>query len=588
MYMSKKMLVFLVLIAIALSLVACGGAEATPSGGEVTQPPAETEAPAATEAPTEKVLTIAIPQDPNEFHGLTTDSGYEQMMAELMLLGLSDYAPDGSVFPEMAVEIPTVENGGVVVDEDYWTMDVTWKMRDDIYWEDGEQVTVDDVIFTWDVISEESWTEGWDYTDSIEKVDDFTFTVYYNTIWTGYKTQFGGENFYVFAEHYCDASESFYGWNCDTDPLASGPFTLEEWVVGDHLTFARNPYYFEEGKPYFDKVIVLIVPEPTVVKTMMLEGDLDLDMWPGDAIAKEYQDAPNVELDITEEKSRWTMRLIINHAARGTTDSFETPHPFLSQVEVRRAIRMAIDVDTLVEDVFLGFGEPIWTEFYREPFVCDIPRPAYDPTAAADLLTQAGWTDEDGDGVRECHGCPNAEEGTPMSMELAIYAEYGEELELAQQLVHESLEAIGFDVTLANIEGSIMWAMSYDGGTETNGMFDIDMWDDGYSGTDPADWIYSFYDTEAWDEFYGWNIGRYSNPELDDLYYNDVWYLDETNQEDRHDAFCAMAEILEEDVPQIILFSTAEMSGYSSRLSGIQSSNHDYITWNIADWTATE
>jgi len=587
MYMSKKLLVFLVLIVIALSLVACGGAEATPSGGEVTQPPAKTEAPAATEAPAEKVLTIALPHDPAEFHGLTTDSGYEQMMGELILLSVAEFDAEGNVFPEMAVEIPTVENGGVVVDEDYWTMDVTWKLRDDIYWEDGEQVTADDVIFTWDVIAEEAWTVGLDYTDSIEKIDDFTFVVHYNTIWTGYPTQFGGENFFVFAEHYCDASESFYGWNCDTAPLADGPFTLDEWVVGDHLTFLKNPNYFEEGKPYFDKVVVLIVPEPTVVKTMMLQGDVDLDMWPGENIAKEYQDAPNVEMTIADD-SRWVMRLLPNEAARGTTDSVATPHPFLSQKEVRQAMRMAIDVDTIVEDVFLGFGEPAWTEFYREPFVCDVPRPAYDPAGAADLLTQAGWTDEDGDGVRECHGCPNAEEGTPMSMELSIYSSYGEELELAQQLVHENLEAIGFDVTLSTVEDAIMWGMSYDGGTETNGEFDVDMYDDGYAGTDPADWIYELYDTEAWDENWGWNVVRYTNPTLDDLYYNDVWYLDETNLADRQATFCQMADILEEDLPHILLWTSAEMTGYSSRITGPQSSNNDYITWNIADWVATE
>ena len=66
--------------------------------------------------------------------------------------------------------------------------------------------------------------------------------------------------------------------------------------------------------------------------------------------------------------------------------------------------------------------------------------------------------DTDGDGVRECHGCLNAEEGETMSMEFAIYAEYGESLELAQQYIAEELEAIGFDLELALIEGVIMWA----------------------------------------------------------------------------------------------------------------------------------
>ena len=52
--------------------------------------------------------------------------------------------------PELAAEIPTIENGGVEFDEETWSMKVTWKLRDDVYWADGEQVTADDVIFTWD------------------------------------------------------------------------------------------------------------------------------------------------------------------------------------------------------------------------------------------------------------------------------------------------------------------------------------------------------------------------------------------------------------------------------------------------------
>ena len=56
---------------------------------------------------------------------------------ELVMLGLTDIDAEGNVFPELAAELPTIENGGVVFDEDAWTMDVTWKLRDDIQWADG-------------------------------------------------------------------------------------------------------------------------------------------------------------------------------------------------------------------------------------------------------------------------------------------------------------------------------------------------------------------------------------------------------------------------------------------------------------------
>jgi len=596
-FMTIALLVVLVMLMVSLSGCAPAVTE-TPAAEEpvVEEPAAEepvaeepvAEEPAAEEPMAEeKVLTLLIPEDPAGFNGLVTDTGYEQMVGELVMLSVSEIDPEGNVFPELAVEIPTLENGGVEFDEENWTMNVTWKLRDDIFWADGEQVTADDVIFTWNVVSDPetgSWTDGMDYTDSIEKVDDFTFKVYYNTVYTAYQTQFGGENFFVYPEHYCDASQGFYEWDCDRQPLSNGPFILEEFVTNDHLTFVRNPNYYEEGKPYFDKVIVLIVPEQSVRRTIMLEGDADHHMWPSDAIMDEY-DASDIVDVLVSPTERWVMRLFMNEAANGYTDPVENPHPFFSDVRVRQAVRMAIDVDTIIEEIFLGHGRPVWTEMFRPPYdVCEIPRPVYDPEGAKALLEEAGWIDTDGDGVAECHGCLYAEEGDTMSLEFAIYSEYGPELELAQQYIAENLRDIGFDPELLSVEGAVLW--DTDAGPEIEGRFDLNMWDDGYPGLDPTDngmWYY--YHSDAADpESGGWNIGRWSNEDFD-LLYDELFVLDE---EYRQEVFCDMAAILDEEVPQVLLFSTLEVHGVSSRLQNVLPSVNDPVTWNIADWTAKE
>jgi peptide/nickel transport system substrate-binding protein len=271
------------------------------------------------------------------------------------------------------------------------------------------------------------------------------------------------------------------------------------------------------------------------------------------------------------------MRLIPNLYVRGDR---ETLHPFLSDVRVRRALRMAIDVDTIINDLFLGYGVPVWNDFFRPPFNgCDIPRPEYDLEGAAALLKEAGWEDTDGDGINECHGCPNAEEGTPMTMEFAIYAEYGETLELTQQFIAESWRAIGVDAELQIIEGAIMWAEEEDGGTEIAGKFELDMWDDGYPGTDPADQIWTFYSSGS-----DWNYGHWVNEDMD-AWIDEFYTLDE---EYRLEVACEMAAILEDELPQMLLFSTLEQHGLSERLQGVLPSANDPVTWNIADWSVTE
>ena len=565
---------------------------AAPEPTEVppTEAPPPTDAPPPTEAPPpepeESSIVIAIPEDPSGFNGYVSDTGYEQVLTELTMLGLTDLDADGNLFLELAAELPTIKNGAVITNPETWEMTVTWKLRDDIYWADGEQVTADDVIFTWDAISDPEggiWAEGIDYTGGLEKVDDLSFTVHYTATYPNYALHFGGENFVVWPEHYCDASQGFVAWDCNREPLSNGPYLLEEWQTGDYISFVRNPDYFEEGKPYIDNVLVRIVPERAVIKTMLIEGDADAYMWLTPTEIDELQAVDNVGVTFSPT-TRWAMRLIPNLAARGSIDAEAEPHPILSDVRVRRAIRMAIDVDLLTEEIFLGYNEPVWTELFRPPYVCEIPKPEYNPEAAADLLEEAGWTDQDGDGIRECHGCENAEEGYVMAMENMIYAEYGEELELAQQLVAEMLGDIGIDLELSIVEGPVLWADYESGGIEQNGDFDLNMWDDGYPGLDPTDHLWVYYYSSAAEPDYGWNVGRWYNEDFDYLL-DEAYWLDE---EYRQELFCQMAEILEEELPQIILWTEIDADGYSQRLEGVQATVNDIMTWNVADWKVIE
>ncbi len=533
-------------------------------------------------------ITIVIPEDPPSFNGVVTDTGYEQMVMELVLLGLTDIDPKGNVFTELAAELPTLENGGVMVDEDAWTMDVTWKMRDDVFWADGEPVTADDFVFTWDAMSNPEtgiWAFGSDYVDSVEKVDDYSFIVHYNTVYPGYLTQFGNENVVIWPEHYCDAEQGYVSWDCNREPLSDGPYLLQEWDAGDHLTFVRNPGYYEAGKPSIDQIIVKIVPEEAVMRQMMIEGDADVYMWLGEVGVEELKSVPNIGISFSPT-TRWAMRLIPNLAAKGSIDAEADPHPILSDVRVRQAMRKAIDVDTISSQIFLGYSDPVWTEMFRPPYnSCGISRPEYDPEGARALLEEAGWTDQDGDGIRECHGCTTgAEEGYPMSMEFMIYSEYGEVLELAQQLMAEQLKEVGMGTELGTVEGGIMWADFGAGGTEQNGEFELDLWDDGYFGSEVPDYLWGYYYSDASEPDGGWNVSRWSNEEFDAL-------LDESytlDKEYSHELLCQAAQILDEELPQIVLWSAIDAAGYSKRVEGVQATINDIITWNAADWKVVE
>jgi peptide/nickel transport system substrate-binding protein len=605
--MSKKsrlftLLVILVLVGILSS--ACGKATTAPpvvqptTSGQVVVPPTTvpvvpptevppTEVPQPT-APAEKSqITIVLAEDPPSFNPAVAQTGFDSLVMELVMLALADVDEQGDAYPQIAAELPTAENGDVVVDEENGTMDVTWKLRQDIKWSDGVPVTADDVVFTYDALVDPNygyWVPGLDYIDGVDKVDDYTAVVHYNTIYPSYQTQFGGYLMSVWPAHYCviDENQGFMNWDCGKQPLSNGPYILKEWIQNDHLTFEKNPNFYEAGKPAIDEIVVKIVPDEATRKLMLENGDADLDMWTPENVIDELKGVSNVEVSLSTI-DRWTMRIFFNFAAKGTTDPAATPHPILSDVRVRKAIRMAIDIDTISQQFWYGYAKPVWTEFFRPPYnKCDVPKPVYDPEGAKALLEEAGWIDQDGDGTRECHGCTTgAEEGYVMEMEFITYSEYGQTLDNTQLYIAEKLGELGIKLNISLVEGAVLWATTSEGGIEQSGNFDMDIWDDGYSGNDPTDFLWVYYHSAAAVPDVGQNYGRYINPKVDELI-DSLYTLDEAA---RQDAFCQLATILDEDLPELILFTTVDANAHSTRLQGVTSNANEIVTWNVEDWT---
>ena len=121
-------------------------------------------------------------------------------------------------------------------------------------------------------------------------------------------------------------------------------------------------------------------------------------------------------------------------------------------------------------------------------------------------------------------------------------------------------------------------------GTELSGNFEFDMWDDGYPGIDPTDFVWWFYYSGAMPEDGGYNVGRWVNEDFD-LWMDEAYTLDE---EYRKEVFCELANILEEELPWILLYTTLEAHGVNTRVEGVQPSVNDPLTWNVADWNVSE
>ncbi len=559
------------LVAIAF-LTACGQASPAP-------PPTQPPLPGSL-----KTAIIPIPQDPPGFNAYLTDTGYEELLGELIYEGLAEMAPDGSFYPKLALELPTRDNGGISPDG----LTVTWKLRDHIVWSDGEPFTSDDVRFTWETLSHPdnglAKVTGFDLIDNVETPDDYTVVLHYRQPYPNLWGQFGGRGVGIFPRHACGDPGRMAYWTCNTQPVGTGPFVLQTWEEGKQLVFARNPRYWQTDRPFLDRLVFPIVPRKEVRSDLLRDGDAHLVPWLTPDQVEELQDVEGVQLVSTP--GRWLLRLAFNLSQPPDEEDETTrPHFALADPRVREALDMAIDRQRLIEEAFDGQGTATASEFYRGWAVCpDIPETPYNPDAARTLLAQAGWLDLNGDGVLEAHGAPYAPDETKLQLTLLTYDGW-DEIADAQKLIAQMWRELGVRIFTDLAGPGDLWGDWEEGGLEVRGQFDVDLWDDGYPGTDPTDyliWRYASWSIPSMEDGgAGGNVMRFANAKVDRLLQQALAQPDPAT---RRQTFCQIGRILADERPTLYLVYFSNTYGLSPRLQGLVVNPNDALTWDVFNW----
>lgn len=526
-------------------------------------------------------IVVPIPIDPPSFNAYINDTGYEELIGELVFGALAEIGPDGTFYPELATEIPSPENGGVSDDG----LTVTWHLRPGILWSDGEPFTAADVVFTWDSLRQSGiYAPGFDLITAIDTPDDFTAIVHYSEFYPNYRLQFGGEGTGIFPAHQCGDPGQMLTWDCNENPVSVGPFVLAEWARGERLVFNPNPNYWVPERPRAAQLVFTVEADPERRERLLKRDEAHLDMWVEEPQLSRYDAEETVAVAATNPP-RFVLQLVPNLSRYGSADAAQ-PNPFLADVRVRQAIRYAINVPQLNEDAFNNRAVPVTGELQR--LGCSVEPYRFDLQKAKNLLADAGWTDEDGDGTRECHGCRFADEGTPLEFDSYYYAEFGDSLAKAHRTIEKMLYEAGINIHPKPKEGVQLWGTWNDGGIEVRGNFNLDLWDDGFFGNNPTDYLFDLYDPRAipsqHDPQAGLNVMRYRNTSLTDLF--DTLYTP-ISDERRQALFCRLATTLNTDLPTIPLLAFPDYYAFSSRLQGVSPHIYDTITWNAADWQLT-
>ena len=329
---------------------------------------------------------------------------------------------------------------------------VTFTLRSGLKWSDGEPVSAQDALLGYHLAQSSSagrWRQLAERTSRFVAVGDRVLR------WEGLpgylSTDYPGFIFPLQPAHrwHGQALEAILG---DRTPPATGPFKIVAWESGREVRLERNPYYAGSA-PTLETVTVRF-PQVGYSQwiALLAEGTCDI-VLPDPAMLVDWRSwaAAGAQgfATLWATAAPVMLRLDLNLAPEGEVTA-------LSDTQVRLAIGHCIDRQRLVEalpnemvapaDGFIPPGHPAY-----ERGVASL---AYDRASGEALLAQAGWYDEDGDGLREAHGVSGIADGEVLSLTLHMAPQYVVEA----AYISADLEACGIGTLPQPTEARLLYA----------------------------------------------------------------------------------------------------------------------------------
>ena len=509
--------------------------------------------------------------------------------SSIVIEPLGRFDQDGNMVPYLATEIPTVSNGGV--SEDLTT--ITWKLKEGLLWSDGTPVTSADVAFTAEYCmhpeggcAQAAKFEG---VSSVETPDDLTVVVNFSEPKPNpYGPFMGGQSPILQQAQFADClgarapecTEANFG------PIGTGPFVVDEFRPNDVISLSANPNYRDPAKPAFATMTFKGGGDAAAAGRAVMEtGEFDyawnLQLAPEviEEMAAGGQGTPVSGFGTLVERIEMNLTDPSPDLPEGERATAAHPHPILTDMKVRKALSMAIDRPLLVE---IGYGQA------GRPTCNLVPAPeiyasdnteclTQDIEGAKALLEEAGWTDTDGDGIRDKDG---------EKLSLLFQTSTNAVRQDFQALIKQWWNEIGVETELRNISGSVFFGGD-PGSPDTFQKFyaDVEMYANNFDGTDPE----SYRAQRTCDksprpesQWQGENINRFCDEEFDAL----VAELGRTGEiEKRAELAKKLNDMVTADSYVVVpLVDRGRVSAHSNTLGGVILNTWDSELWNVADW----
>jgi peptide/nickel transport system substrate-binding protein len=411
-------------------------------------------------------LVVSEYGDPKTFNPVAgaDDAGSETIYRHLFagLLGFDEISQQ--------VEPGLAESWTNAADNKTWT----FKLRKNLRWSDGEPLTADDVVFTWnDVIYNPEIDNAMrdifivgGKKFAVTKVDDLTVQVVTPEIYAPFLQGFGAGvpilPKHVLAKTVANKTfSSAYSANWKPeDIIVSGPFRIKEAKPAQYILLERNPYYCEVDKkgqrlPYFDNMIYTVVPDFNAMSLRFLSGESDVDDF---IFPYEYDhfktESAKGKFNLLEPGIGLETAFIWFN--ENTNLNTKTGQPLVDpkklkwfrNTKFRQACAYAIDREAIIKSVYSGRGIPNYgfvtpgNKIWYNP---NTPKYPHDLVRARALLKEIGIEDRDGDGF--------VEDADGNKIEFVLNTNVGNGArEKSAVLIASDLKKLGFNVIFQPIE----------------------------------------------------------------------------------------------------------------------------------------
>jgi peptide/nickel transport system substrate-binding protein len=544
--MSIRLALRIVVALFAMAVAACAGQPGAAPAPE--QPTAAPEQPAATTAPagpiTLRIGWAGSPDSLNPGLGVLTEAYtiYELVYDSMYSLNL-----DGSLSPELADKIETSTDGRV------WTFHI----RDSVNFHDGTPLTAEDVAFSYNFYqANEDFPFLNTYTGYFESVEATEGNHVVLTLTEAIPNLDSQLYFlYILPKHIWEGVEA-PGEYENPEMIGSGPFKLSEYKQNEFVHLSANKEHFHTP-PKIDEVVFQTFENEDALVQAIKTGQVDMiTEMPNPAVAA-LRNEPNVRVVTGAPLAPSVSDIIFNLTTPETCppdDGVCSGHPALKDIAVRRALAHATDKQKIIDVVLLGLAEPGRTlipsglgHWYNDT----LEDYAYDLTVANKLLDDAGYADQDSDGVREMP------DGSASLVFRLNWPSDSTDAPREAELLSEMWAQIGVKTELQALDPDTLTSIccpAFD--------YDIILWGWG-SDPDPG-FLLSVHLSEEIPT--GTSESGYSNPVFDELFAQQATALD---LDTRRQIIWDMQKTLLDDLPYLIPYYALAVQAYrSDRFSG--------------------